>query len=768
MLRVLNLSGLNQLFFLMGMVFFVSAVTASEGKSPGFAKQHDGYADAATCLGCHSEEAKAWSDSDHDWAMREATAQTVLGDFNDARFEDAGFVVEFFKKNNTYIVRTEGEDGKATDFNVRYTFGFDPLQQYLIEFPGGRLQSLTVAWDSRPKEAGGQRWFSMYPGQRFAPSDPLHWTGRYQNWNAMCADCHSTNVLKNYNDQTDTYTTTWHEQNVGCQACHGPGKKHAEWASEIGKVVKRGSIPLKDMGLPVDFKALGSQGLVEQCGYCHSRNQSLGVGQQHGKPLLDAVLPTTLQSDLYHADGQIEAEVYVYGSFTQSKMYAAGVSCIDCHNPHTTKLKVDGNGLCLQCHSEAPPKKYPNLIAKNYESAEHHHHAQDSTGAQCVNCHMPAQTYMQVDPRRDHSFRIPRPDLNAQTSSPDACTACHAERSPEWAAKAIVQWFGDKQRSPHYGQAFQAVREGHSSSVALLANIIQDIKLPAIVRASAVEQLGSLPSAPSFKSLSQALKDENSLVRAYAVSGFLEQATTQQVMELVPLLKDPALAVRDEALRALAGFSETSLPLEYREALTQGLVEYEQRLRGNADLPGNRLNLGVLLERQQRYEEAFEQYYTAIRIDPYFSPALVNLVLLANNLQRQDDAEEVLREAMSLKRMPAADRGNLAYMLALLLVEKGQFEEGVKWIAEAAAELPDNSRIHYNHGLLLLQLKRPEAARKALDSGLLITPEDPDLLYALIYLQLSTGQDQDALENIERFRKVAPNDSRLGKLNIKN
>ncbi|WP_407926504.1 tetratricopeptide repeat protein [Aquipseudomonas ullengensis] len=744
-------------------VVFSAPSYAAEGKPPQLATDAAGYAPAATCLGCHGEQAKAWKNSDHDWAMHEATPSRVLGNFANARFDEAGVKAKFFRKGSKFFVNTEGADGKPADFEIRYTFGYQPLQQYLVEFPGGRLQSLTIAWDSRDKSAGGQRWFSLYPGQRFAPNDPLHWTGRYQNWNAMCADCHSTNLLNHYDDKTDTFATTWHEQNVGCQACHGPGQAHVDWASKDKDAAGKTYASAKDVGLQVDFKALGSTGLVEQCAYCHSRRQSLGVGQQPGKPLLDAVLPATLRPDLYHADGQILGEVYEYDSFTQSKMSAAGVACTDCHDPHTTKVKIEGNGLCQQCHSETPPSRFPSLQEKNYDSPEHHHHQAGSAGAQCVSCHMPEKTYMVVDPRRDHSFRLPRPDLAEKTASPDACTTCHEGKTPAWAAKAIEGWYGKPQRPPHYGESFHAVRQGSADSLQLLSGLIGDMGKSATVRATAAERLNGL-GAPALPTLEKALKDPSPLVRAYSAQAFTDLPPVERVKHLLPLLDDPQRAVRDEALRALAGIPLIALPEDRRASFTAALDDYEQRLRSNASLPGNRLNLAVLLERKGQQLEALEQYRQALKLDPYFSPARVNLVTLANGMLRQDEAEQTLRDGVALKAMPAGDRGNLAYMLALLLVERGQAEEGAQFLQEAAELLPDNPRIRYNQGLLLLQLQRRDEARSALESGLAQAPQDADLLYAMVYLHGSAGEQDKAIEYVKRLEQAAPGDSRLAQL----
>ncbi|MGH8485684.1 MAG: cytochrome c3 family protein, partial [Pseudomonas sp.] len=434
----------------------------------------------------------------------------------------------------------------------------------------------------RAKAQGGQRWFSLYPGQRFAPNDPLHWTGRYQNWNGMCADCHSTRLLKNYNDRDDSFASTWQEQNVGCQSCHGPGQAHVEWA-KTAKPGEKTYSSATDTGLAVDYKALGSQGLVEQCAFCHSRRQTLGVGQLPGHPQLDQSLPATLRTGLYHADGQIDGEVYEYGSFTQSKMYAAGVGCTDCHNPHTNKVKIEGNGLCLQCHNSQPPvARFPSLQAKDYDSQAHHHHQPGTPGAQCVNCHMPTKTYMVVDPRRDHSLRIPRPDLASKDASPDACTSCHTDQKPQWAATAIEGWFGTPQRPPHYGENFHAVRSGQGVALSELNALLADKGKPAIVRATAAQQMADL-GQQSVISLGWALKDKSALVRAYAVSGFSSVPPEQRLQPLLPLIKDPTLAVRDETLRVLADVPAQQLPAESRETFASMLADYEKRLRGNAE-----------------------------------------------------------------------------------------------------------------------------------------------------------------------------------------
>lgn len=740
------------------------SMAANSGAMPGLAKDRDGYADAASCAGCHQEQSEQWQQSDHSWAMRDATSPNVLGNFADQRFDEGGVTANFFQKGGRYFVRTEGRAGKPADFPVRYTFGHYPLQQYLVAFPGGQLQALTIAWDSRPKEAGGQRWFSLYPGQRFAPDDALHWTGRSQNWNAMCADCHSTRLMKGYDDKTDSFATTWQEKTVGCQGCHGPAQAHIDWARQ-NKSASHHYASAKDIGLPFDFKSFDSKEVVEQCAFCHSRRQTLGVGQQPGKPQLDSSLPATLRAGLYHADGQIDGEVYEFGSFSQSKMYAAGVACTDCHNPHTGKVRIEGNGLCMQCHNANPPvSRFPSLQAKNYDSPEHHHHPAGSPGAQCVNCHMASKTYMVVDPRRDHDFRLPRPDLADKTGSPDACTACHRDQQPTWAAKAIETWFGSPKRAAHYGESFHAVRSGGSNSVGLLGAVIANIGSPPVVRATAAQQLVEL-GQPGLTTLRWALNDESALVRAYAIPGFARLPPEARVRLLAPQLEDATQAVRDEAVKALADVPAESIPADRREKFAEQLADYEKRLRSNADLPGGRLNLAVFLQRRGALPEAIEQYRQALRLDAHFIPARINLVTLYSGSEQGDKAEQALRDGLALQGLPTSDHGNLAYMLALLLVERGNAEEGLQWMAKAADELPGNTRVRYNQGLLLAQLNRRDEAVVVLDKGLESSPDDPDLLYAQIYLHTSAGQLPQAEGYVRRLQRAAPDDPRLEPIN---
>ena len=395
---------------------------------------------------------------------------------------------------------TEGASGAVEEFEIKYTFGVDPLQQYLVEFPGGRLQCLPLCWDARPRTQGGQRWFHLYDREHIAPDDILFWTRVSQNWNTTCAECHSTGLRKNFDSSTDTYRTRWSEVDVSCEACHGPGAAHVEWAQARARGETRPEIP--DLGLTIRLKEaepatwtrdektgkprrtppLASPTQAEMCARCHSRRGLISEDYVHGASLLDTHALSLLEEDLYYPDGQILEEVYVYGSFLQSRMAQKGVVCTDCHDPHSARPHLEGDGLCTRCHA-----------AGTYASRSHHHHPPGSPGARCVECHMPARTYMVIDPRRDHSFQAPRPDLTSRLETPNACNGCHLDRSTQWSVEHFHQWYGTGPREKHFGETFAAAREGFPGLAADLIRLAKAPRQPAIVRATAVSLLDNYP-----------------------------------------------------------------------------------------------------------------------------------------------------------------------------------------------------------------------------------------------------------------------------------
>ncbi|MDU9392024.1 tetratricopeptide repeat protein [Pseudomonas sp. zfem002] len=709
--------------YLIPILLFLATLAEAEPRPPGL-RYDGGYVSQDRCTACHTREAAAWATSHHSWSLREAREGNVLGNFDNVEFADpSGVRMRFLRQGEHYVVNTEGEDGQRADFPIAYTFGFDPLQQYLIERPGGRLQSLTVAWDSRPREAGGQRWFSLYPGQRFSPDDALHWTGRYQNWNAMCADCHSGNLRKGYDAASDTFQTTWSEMAVGCQSCHGPGQRHLDWAAGTAN-------DAANKGLAVDFHDPAKGYQVEQCARCHSRRETLGAGSQPGKPLLDAVRPVVLSPGLYHADGQMLDEVFEYGSFTQSRMFEKGVTCSNCHEPHSTQLRAEGNDLCKACHNPAGNPQFPSLRKNDYGSPRHHFHQAGAPGSQCVDCHMPPRTYMGVDARRDHALRIPRPDLDGRTAAPDACTTCHQDRRADWAAQAIEGWYGSPARDAHYGETFARARRHDPAVIRDLAQLIEDTTRPDIVRATAVELGGGQGNLPG------ALQDGSALVRLQAARAVEGEAPARRAQWLLPLLRDPSLAVRDQAARGLADLRDGGLAAADNQRLGAQLADHEQRLLANADLPATRLNLALLQERQGRAAAAIDNYRQALRQDARYVPARSALARLLMAQGQVGEAEQWLRAGLDLQK----GEPELAMALGLVLAQQGRNDEAIAWLRQARG-----GRAAYNLGLLLVRQGQLDDASSVLLKGLEEEPGNADLRYTLAWLSAKAGRPGEAL-----------------------
>lgn len=726
------------------------------------------YIGSAVCTTCHAAEAEAWRGSHHDLAMQEVTNETVLGDFDNATFTADGVTSRFFRKGDRFLVNTEGADGTLQDYEIVYTFGVYPLQQYLIAFPGGRYQVLGIGWDSRPEDQGGQRWFHLYEGEHIPAGDELHWTGINQNWNFMCAECHSTNLRRGYDLADDRFTTTWSEIDVSCEACHGPGSAHVAWAERTddgtaaGDETKGLVVPLWDRrdvswafeeGAPTASRTPAPSAFrteVETCAPCHSRRAPIGDGFDPGRPLLAGYRLSLLTEPLYHADGQIKDEVYVYGSFLQSRMYRAGVTCSDCHDPHSLTLRADGNAVCTQCHLPA-----------QFDTPVHHFHELGSPAAACVACHAPETTYMVVDPRRDHSFRTPRPDLSVAIGVPNACTGCHDDRPAEWAASQVDEWYGgDHPQTPHYGEVLTVGRSGAPGAAQTLAALDEDPVQPAIARATAIEILGRTPHRTAMAAAVDGLNAEDALVRLAAVDSLEALHPRDRLHLTFPLLDDPVRAVRLAAARVLAPIPPDALPAPQAKVLANAFEAYVHSLRATADRPESVMTLGNFHMQRGEVAEAEKLLGTAIDRHPSFAPAYVNLADVYRATGRDPAGEDLLQRGLEV----VPDVAALAHALGLLYVRQQRYPEAQQQLARAAARAPDNPRYGYVHALALQQAGNAGEARDVLTRTLARHPNDRDVLYALASLSLEAGDRTTAARYAERLRELSPDDPRVQKL----
>jgi len=684
----------------LGSVFLLSACNeASPPPAPPTPEHGQAFVGSDSCQNCHEAQFSDWQGSHHDLAMQVADASTVLGDFADATFAYYDTVSHFLRDDGRFVVRTQNAAGDLEDFHVAYTFGVKPLQQYLVEFPDGRLQALPFAWDTRDSESGGQRWYHLYPDEYIGPGDELHWTGRQQNWNYMCAECHSTDVNLNYDIAQDTFATSWSEINVACEACHGPASKHIEKA-QTGALTGSSGFPvdLDDHGYAVwqmnletgiaerSQLAMRPPQQPESCGRCHARRGVIAAEYEYGKPLADTHRPALLNPPLYFADGQIRDEVYVYGSFVQSRMYRAGVTCSDCHNPHSLEMVTgdDPDDVCAQCH-----------LSGKFASTEHHEHAVEHVN--CVDCHMPPRVYMGVDARRDHSLRVPRPDLSLLSDAPSACNGCHTEQSVAWAATHAAGWWGSRAK--------------------------QDTsEVPGIVRATALTMLDSPLSDADARTIERSVRDGDPLVRMAALRAARGLPPQPQLQLATPLLDDAVRSVRIEAVSLLAPLSQY-LPAATNAAFYEAADEFRAANLVIASRPEAHAALGEFEGSLGNFDKALDHFQQALKMEP---------------------TSALFRHA-----------------LGLLLIRAGRQDEALSELHEAARLDPEVSRYVYVYAVALNSLGRPAEAIRMLDGAMLTFPGDFDIAWGLATILRDNGDITRAREVAEQLAQEHPDDQNV-------
>ncbi len=758
------------------------------------------YVGQAKCAECHSDQAHQMLDSHHQLAMQPATQASVLADFDNASYVHHDVTSRMFRRGDKFMVSTEGPDGKLGEFEVKYVFGVTPLQQYMVEFPnssdlkadsktdsetssatdsatstlatGGipRVQVLRLSWDTERKE-----WFYLAPPdvpEKLAASDDLHWTGVAQRWNNMCADCHSTDFHKNFvppspsalpdpvplGDIPGSYHSTFVEMHVSCEACHGPGSVHVDLAAKWFPGWNR----QRGYGL-ANLKA-SAENQIQACAPCHSRRSTLYEGFRAGDNYYDFYTNQLLTEPTYYPDGQVLDEDYVHGSFIQSKMYHKGIRCSDCHDPHTARLKHEGNQVCTSCHQHPQAK---------YDSVAHHRHQPGTAAAQCVNCHMPTTTYMAVDARHDHSLRIPRPDLSLQLDTPNACTGCHLNienvaeekraslklyqdwmaaarsgdqevqaelrRADAWCDAACDEWYGkDRRRDEHFGVALAAGQRGEATASQQLTSLLErrGAEAPAIARATGLELLSRIDPRQAGVAASDAIDDAHPLVRSAAARALLgHPQMTLAVGQLERALRDPLRSVRIEAARSLLEFPRELISASAGTAWRSALSELIEGLEYQGDRAGAHVELGLIATRQGRLQQAITHYETAIAVEPQAVGARSNLAaLLAENLDAtppgtaNEESQKMLRQEIERLRKAElvllardvgllADAAPLQYRYGLALYLDGQLEAALVPLERAAELEPRDALYSEAVALLYESLKRwPEAKRWAAEN----------------------------------------------------
>jgi predicted CXXCH cytochrome family protein len=672
------------------------------------------YAGTEKCQSCHAKEYNSYTGSDHFHAMDSALPRSVKGNFSNSFFvydRDTSF---FYQSDGRYYVRTRDSLGRRTEFMVSYTFGWKPLQQYLVRFEDGRIQALPFCWDTRTKEQGGQRWFHIYGKEKILPGDELFWTGTNQNWNNMCADCHTTNYFKNFDVTDNSFHSTWSESKVSCESCHGPASGHIAWSEkkDMSDSLKGFAINLSGKktnwkfntgkGIAYPDEIVENTTLIETCARCHARASRISDNYYHGQSFLQTHIPSVIDTANYYIDGQIKAEDYEYGSFLQSRMYAMGVTCINCHDAHSMQLKAPGNAVCASCH--APEK---------FDVEAHTFHQANSKGSQCVSCHMPTTTYMGIDDRLDHSIRIPRPDLSLALGTPNACNRCHKNETVSWAAKYFSQWYGHKLPANNtYGQLMHTLSKSSVESEAAFYSLLSSNTYPAIIKATALEQYSQFASPRNSELVKSYLQSNDPNLRLnalHAVSGLPAELILSLV---IPLLNDPVLTVRTEAMNALAPLYAQLDGLN-KQRFDQVLNEYLGIQRNICDRPEGFLNQGIVLTATGGVGEAEQLYLQGLKRFPKFIPLYANTADLYRSLGNETRSKEYLQAGLLLQ--------------------------------------PGNAMLHYSLGLWYVRSKDNKTAMRELQKAIQLNPSDASFVYAYAIGLYTKGDSQQAIHMMQAF-----------------
>lgn len=676
----------------------------------------DGYIGDENCTSCHKEAAESWKGSHHDKAMQLVTEDSVLGDFNDVSVSLDGVAYFFFRKESDFFVKTTELDGSENEYKVTYVFGLTPLQQYIIDFKDGKKQVLRVTWDTID-----QKWFHQYAGDEIVITDWLHWSRGAQNWNTMCAECHSTNLKKNYFVEKDSFHTTYSSINVSCESCHGPGAQHLNWANS-GRT--DGDM---HMVLGNDQKSQ-----MNMCAPCHARRVKLSKDLIPGLNFEDQYLIQNISSDFYHLDGQILEEDYVYGSFLQSKMHAQGVKCGDCHNVHSNKLKMTGNKLCLQCH-----------VPDTYDSPKHHFHQANTEASQCINCHMTGKYYMGNDFRRDHSFRIPRPDQSVAHGTPNACSECHKDKSEEWAAEWVVNWYGEE-RKPHFSDylLLSNQTELNVTERKKLDTFINDLNYPAIARSTVIDNI-NYTNEEQLKSLLTALNDSSAIVRYNALIQFRSMSPQDRIAIAQKHMVDSTKLVRIGSAQLLVGFEGDGWNETDKLSLYKANEELEEMLYSSADFSTGRLQLGDHFMQTNDIATAIKHYEKALKMDSLLFPVYTNLATAYSIAKQTDKALETLNIWMD--KQPDAARPY--YLRALLNFEIGNNDIAEEDLKMAIELNPRDSRSMYNLSTYYYQIKEFQKAEIQVKKALQIEPNNQEIkyLYALILKEMGNIQESNKI-----------------------
>ena len=707
------------------------------------------YGGSASCQSCHRDEYDQWKKSNHGLAERPVSAVDAEA-FRPETFAHGTQHTDIRSIGGDHRIVALGPNKRYETYMVERVIGNDPLRQFLAKFSGGRYQALEAAYDPNRHQ-----WFNVYGTEDRQPGEWGHWTGRGMNWNSMCAACHNTRLQKHYDTAADVYHTSMAEPTVSCEACHGPLKAHNDWQHQFGKSGGKDPTVVK----------LTARQTFDNCGYCHSRRGEIDDDFKPGDNFFDhARLTIVDDTNVFYPDGQVRDEDYEFSAFLGSRMHFRDVKCMDCHNPHSAKTNVSGNGLCMRCHNgtvaNAPlinPVTHSRHKVFNYdgngaivngELTSYNPKQIQETGGECVNCHMPQTNYMQRHGRHDHGFTTPDPRLTKQFAIPNACNRCHTDKDADWALKHSEEWFGNKMERPtrHRAQIIAAARAGDDHACDGLLEMLAKEEIP-YWRAVAVGLLQPWSNAPTIQTqLMRSLSDPDELVREAGVRALTPLAETNA----------PELT---EALRQRFGDSVRGVRIAAAWALRSTVdptsrtgSELIQSLDNNADQPIGQMQKGAYALTRDEPEQALGHYAKAVEWDPNSAAIRNDYAVVLAQLNRNEAAVTQLEAACKLEPQNVEYR----FRLGLAWNELGRIDQTVEALQKALELDPRHVRAWYNLGLALNSSGRTDDALTALNRAELLSPSDPNIPYARATILARLGRTTEARQAAERTLQIQP------------
>ncbi len=674
------------------------------------------------CGGCHRQQFLDWANSDHAWAFRTIQPKLDSQAFHGQRFDNG--IERLFFSTDAKHARLITDTDSGQHWNACYALGRKPLVQYLVAASDGGFHTTGAAWDIQKRE-----WFDVFGNDPRKNGNWGHWRGRGMNWNTQCAWCHMSGFQKNYNSNEDRYRSTWKEPGVTCIQCHEL-KASPDAATGCMAGGKKGA-------------ALSSQQMHDNCATCHARREELDDHFRIGDRFDDHYkleLPT--REGIFYANGMQRDEDYCETGLRLSRMGKAGVTCLDCHDPHTGTLKLtqEDNALCLRCHANG------SLVGKTkapvIEPSKHSPCPPDSKGAQCVECHMPESFYMVRDPRRDHSFNSPDPQLSLEWGIPNACTDCHRDMNNKKAAETVLQFYGvsantqaSRQRTRAICRAWKGKNGYQSDLLAALA-----VEKNGTWRATLLELMADCTNCPEAREAAlKHLTDESPLARAAAVR-ILAESNSSQAWQA---LNDPFRVVRTEAGWSL----RQRLPKNNRARR-----EAEATARFQADQPPGAMKLASFATEDGRLDEADLWYRKAIQWDPSGIVARHDYALFLSRLGRNDEALRQLDASLSL----APKDADLHFKKALCLIELNRVNESLKSLDKAIELQPQFLRAIYNRAILHHRQGDIEQAINDLEQCDKLDAQSPEYSYFRSLILFENDRYNEALDAALKANRRSP------------